>query len=572
MNRYSILIAWESGSWLVAVWEIMMKALIKESYYVVADREYPSLIRGWHACYKLQFSDAPISGLTKENDMLICVDRVGLMNYYQDLKLWWILIHGDERHDMMENICNTIKEKKYKHIFLPERKTVYEIGGNLLMTNILMTWISWRILGLNYDAIEKQVQEKFASKPELLKIDLQCLAIWYWYEWAQKNALEIFSGKNTDSHNLYDGNHALALWAIAWWMTHYYAYPMSPSSTILTHISHLAQKHNITLKQWEDEISVVQMALWSMHMWARTLCATSGWWFDLMVETISLSGMIETPLVVINAQRPGPATWLPTWTAQADLDIAIYSGHGEYARMVYAISDAEHAYCGITEAMNYAEELHIPVVVLTEKTIAETNISLPDFDNSKIEIKRWITQGSDVSSSSERYSYENPLWKRWLPGSSDYLYYANGDEHREDGVLCEDEVWCQKMANRRLDRMKLVQESLPKPEILWRENAEISFVWWGSTKMIIRDILTICEEQNISCNYLHFNVVFPLEESVLWEFMNENKNIHLIEWNLTGQLWKLIEQKWYNFKNKFLKCDGRPFYIEELLEYIHTNK
>ena len=134
--------------------------------------------------------------------------------------------------------------------------------------------------------------------------------------------------------------------------------------------------------------------------------------------------------------------------------------------MVYSISDPEHAYYGIVEAMNYAEKFNIPVVVLTDKCIAETNISLPEYDASKVTIERGFTAASDINASSDRYALDNPIGSRWLPGSSNHVYFANGDEHSEDGTLIEDAENCQKMADRRKERISILEASLPKPEIL----------------------------------------------------------------------------------------------------------
>jgi len=163
---------------------------------------------------------------------------------------------------------------------------------------------------------------------------------------------------------------------------------MSPSSTILTHLANWAEKTDMHVEQVEDEISVSQMALGASFAGTRSLCATSGGGFDLMTETVSLAGMIETPLVVIIAQRPGPATGLPTWTATEDLHLAIYSGHGEYAKAVIAVGDHAEAFTKLGEALNLAETFQMPVLFLTDKTLAETNITL-DANNLKgVEIER----------------------------------------------------------------------------------------------------------------------------------------------------------------------------------------
>lgn len=347
------------------------------------------------------------------------------------------------------------------------------------------------------------------------------------------------------------------------------------------------------VKQAEDEISVVQMALGSMYAGTRALCATSGGGFDLMVETISLAGMIETPLVIVDVQRPGPATGLPTWSAQWDLLMAIHSGHGEFARLVMSLSDHESIFSLVGEAFNYAEKFQIPVIILSEKSIAECRMALDTSDLAWVQIERNIVTDKDELATLEpkdRFRLtEDGISKRWLPGSSKTYYYTNGDEHREDGTLTEDATEIQQMQDKRLAKMQTLADSIPAPRIFWDStDADISFVGWGSTLPVMQDIigdewqvtsdklsqlgtmnLELWGKQSIKVNYLHFDYLWPLRTQELIEFFKTNPNIHLIESNSTGQLGTLIEgETGLKFAGKYLKYDGRRVYLEDVLGYI----
>ncbi len=216
---------------------------------------------------------------------------------------------------------------------------------------------------------------------------------------------------------------------------------MSPSSTLLSHLANWAEKTGMHVEQVEDEISVSQMALGASFGGTRSLCATSGGGFDLMTETVSLAGMIETPLTIILAQRPGPATGLPTWSAQEDLNLAIFSGHGEYAKAVIAVGDHAEAFKVLGEALNLAETYQIPVILLTDKTLAETTITLEPSTLAGVDISRGITEpGKEKNTLTPQSRYgltASGISPRWLPGGGP-RYYANGDEHRSDGTLTED--------------------------------------------------------------------------------------------------------------------------------------
>jgi len=319
------------------------------------------------------------------------------------------------------------------------------------------------------------------------------------------------------------------------------------------------------------------MALGSMHMGTRALVATSGGGFDLMTETVSLSGMIETPLVTIIVQRPGPATGLPTWTAQGDLNMAVYSSHGEFPRIVIACSDPQSCYDNVQHAFNLAEKYQIPVIILSEATIGMSYETTAPFKSGNIEIVRGlVSEEQELSelNQNDRYKItENGVSKRWLPGNSKSVYFANGDEHWEGGELTEDADKAEQMIEKRIKKIQSITNELPEPEIYGVDkNADISFVGWGSSKNTVLDVIQILENEGIKVNYLHYNYVWPLKTEKLLDFYNNNSNVNLIEGNYEGQLGNLLEGKTgLKFKSRLLKWNGRPFYIEDVLNFVKTN-
>mgnify|MGYP006053817751 FL=1 len=251
---------------------------------------------------------------------------------------------------------------------------------------------------------------------------------------------------------------------------------MSPSSTILSHLANWADKTGMHVEQVEDEISVSQMTLGASFAGTRSLCATSGGGFDLMTETVSLAGMIETPLTIIVAQRPGPATGLPTWSGQEDLNLAIYSGHGEYAKAVIAVGDHAEAFTVLGEALNIAETYQIPVIVLTDKTLAETNATVNPTSLVGVESERGITTDTAELTSQSRYGLtDSGLSPRWLPGTGP-RYYANGDEHGPDGTLREDAAGVQEAHEKRVRKMKLLEDMTREPGLYGNPDAKITLV------------------------------------------------------------------------------------------------
>jgi 2-oxoglutarate ferredoxin oxidoreductase subunit alpha len=375
-----------------------------------------------------------------------------------------------------------------------------------------------------------------------------------------------------------DGNTALGLGAIQAGVRAYYAYPMSPASTILSYLAEVSHETGMVVKQAEDEITAAQMSLGSMFMGTRAFTATSGGGFDLMTETVSLAGMTETPLVIVLAQRPGPATGLPTWTAQADLLLAIHSGHGEYPKVVLACSDTSSCYEQIQHAFNLAEQYQCVVIVLTEKVIAEALMMVDPFTHGTIPIERGLVdtkEGLQKVYSEERYALTpTGVSKRWLPGSTKMHYYANGDEHWVDGSLTEEADHAAAMMEKRMRKEITILKALPEPAVHGvAKNANLSVVGWGSTKGVMEDVIRWYKKRGVAINYLHYDVVSPIKTTRLKQFFAENSNVCLLEGNYRGQLGGLIEHATgLRFADRLLKYDGRPFFFEEVIGWIEVRR
>lgn len=579
MERFCLKITGESGAGLLSTGEIIAQAFKAMGYYVVGDREYPSLIKGGHSCFILNISSEPIHALSEKVDAMLCIDKQSMEAYYKDLKKGGVMVYGYERPLGVKEIVQEMAEAEVQVVHQMSREIAEAQGGNVLMINIVLAGMLWKTLGLPYEYIEEEVKKKFASKPKILEIDLRCLKAGYESVSELIGIFKPAEGRDVGGELLINGHHALTLGAIHAGCRAYYAYPMSPSSNILTYMADWSGKTGMLVKQVEDEISVVNMALGSMFAGTRTLCATSGGGFDLMTETVSLSGITETPLVVVVAQRPGPGTGLPTWTGQGDLNLAMHGGHGEFARVVVALSDCEDPFELIQHAFNFAEVYQIPVIVLSEKQTGEMIKNVPMFKEKTVPIKRGlVTNEAEVAklAPSDRYKItESGVSKRWLPGASNSAYYfANGDEHWEDGSLTEEADEAGLMYEKRVRKLKTLANDVPEPEVYGEAGgAEISFVGWGSSLGAVRDIVNWGERNGVKINYLHYRFVWPLKTEKLEKFFNENKNVHLIEGNNTGQFGRLVRQETgLTFAGQLLKWNGRPFFLEDMMEYVNKNR
>ena len=562
---------------LASVGTIIAKTLKRMNFHIHLDREYPSLIKGGHSNVQIDFGPNALHCLSNSADIVVALDRAGLEEYIGTVKEGGILIHGYERHQLIKDLEARAKKRKVKMLYLPARQIAYSFGGNELMTNMVLLGLLWKVLGFDRKELEAEVKERYGKNPDVLTKDIQCLDAGYKAEGLKMLVnYQLEKPKKKLDTIILDGNHALTLGAIHAGVRAYYAYPMSPSSSILTYMANWAVETGMVVKQGEDEITVAQMAIGSMFMGTRALAATSGGGYDLMTESVSMAGMIECPLVIIIAQRPGPATGLPTWTAQADLNLAIHSSHGEFPRVVIAVSDPQSCFEVVQHAFNLAEVYQTPVLILTEKVIAESQSTVIPFKQNTIPIQRGlITDKKELAKlqRSDRYKITpSGVSKRWNPGSSPAFYFANSDEHWEDGTLTEAADKCGKMQEKRMSKLDAISKVLPEPVIYGSKKADISFIGWGSSKGAVIDAMNMLAEKGVTVNYLHYEYMWPFKDKTVRQFFKDNNNVHLIEGNFTGQLGTIIEQHTgLKFKNRFLKYDGRPFFLEEVVGYVLKN-
>lgn len=569
MKRFCLKITGESGAGLLSTGEILTEAFCNMGYFVVADREYPSLIKGGASCFIVNVSDEEIFGLSERVDLMLAIDKQSLMEYYGDLRDGGVLVYGYERPLGLKEVMEELTARSVAVVHAMSRELAENAGGNVLMVNMVLIGMLWKVLGLPYEFVAEEVRKKFASKPRLLEIDLKCLEAGFG---ACEKVYDLFAPGEKHGRILRNGHQTLCDGAVAAGVKAYFAYPMSPSSNILSYMSERAERDGLIVKQIEDEISVANMTLGAMFVGMRALCGTSGGGFDLMTETVSLAGIIESPLVVVVAQRPGPGTGLPTWTGQGDLNLALYSSHGEFARVVVALSDPIDAHRLIQEAFNLAEVYQVPVIVLSEKQIGETVVTIEEALE-LVPVRRGLETKVKGLKSEDRYKVtESGVSKRWLPGASkEAFYFANGDEHWEDGSLTEDGEKAGEMYAKRVRKLTAIADELPQPEVIGEESgAEISFVGFGSTKSVMRDFVKMAAKEGKRVNYLHFNYLWPFKKERFLEFVAVNENAHLIEGNYTGQLGDLIKKETgFEFKGKLLKWNGRQFFLEDLINYTN---
>ncbi len=589
LMRVSLKITGAQGQGVNSVGEMCGKGIKRAGYCVFGYREYMSLIKGGHSSYQLDIANEKIESTETIVDILVCFNHHGLEKNALDMKKGGVILHQSSDFVFPPATEKELKKRGVSVFCMPTEQMLKDMQAPLVLGNMLITSVVWTLLGQSGKELQELAREQFGHKGEKL-LAQNFAAIDRAAAWVKEaGAVRTWAGKLPDPNPsfqnflLLTGSEAMGLGLVHAGCRVYAGYPMTPSSPLLSYVAEIQNKTGMVVKQAEDEITAAQVASGAMFAGARAMTATSGGGFDLMTETVSLDGMIENPIVIVLAQRPGPATGLPTWTGQGDLLLAVGSAHGEFARIVLSVSDAEDSFRLMPEAFNLAERYQTPVIVLTDKQIAEAIYTVPAFDQKKTKLDRGllVTDPAKLAKlkSEDRYdpNAKDGISSRWLPGAVAATYCAQSDEHNASGDVDESGENATAQMEKRMRKMEAIKRDLPEPELYVKDRGlrtedkgepalDCLIVSWGSNKGVILDVLkSQVPSPKSKIGYLHYTYLWPLKIDLLQRVAGKAKRIILIEQNHQGQLGMLIAQTCgMTFKEKILKANGRPFFVDEL--------
>jgi len=553
----SIVLCGEAGQGIKTIELILVHVLKNSGYNVFSTKEYMSRIRGGSNSTLIRVSDKNIKAMKHKIDILIPLDSKAI-DHVADRLTENTIILGDK---------DLLKATEYEIIHIPFLKIAKEVGSKIY-ENIVACAAVLALFNSDLNVLNEYITHKFESKGnDIVNDNIKAAKRGYELgkELYDNSIVRINIKSNSKIQNDYflNGNGAVGYGALMGGCNFISSYPMSPGTGVLTFLSEHSKEMEIAVEQAEDEISAVNMGIGAWYAGARALVTTSGGGFALMGEGISLAAMIETPIVIHLAQRPGPATGLPTRTEQGDLEVALYSGHGEFPRIILAPSTIESTIKITAEAFNFADKYQVPVIILTDQYFLDTFYNTKSLDlDVKID-NHTIKTDKDY----KRYELsENGISPRGIPGFGDGLVRVDSDEHDETGILTEDLDIRVKMSDKRLKKLELMKKDVIEPVFIGDKNYETLVIGWGSTYNVIKEALEKINNKKIG--YLHFTQVYPISEKIK-PYLEKAKNIIIIENNATAQFSKLLTiYTGIEIKNKILKYNGMHFYLEELVEKI----
>jgi len=567
-NVISIKIGGPAGTGVKSVGLMLDKIAARSGYQVCDNVEFPSLIRGGHNVVQVNFSLDEVTSPRLNSDLLIAFDQMTIDLHHNELKKGGGIIFDSDFADVS-------KVRKDISLYgIPLRKIADKAGEKEIFVNIVALSAALQILGGNLETFKKLIEEEYSDKGEkIVEADKKAADLGFEYAVGNyKNNLHkymesVSSFSSPVSYMVLNGNEAAALGAISAGMQFAAIYPMSPINNILHVLAANQEKFGYILKQPEDEISAINMAIGASYAGVRSMTATSGGGFSLMTEAYGLAGITETPIVIFDGMRGGPATGLPTWSGQGDLQMVLHSHQDEFPRIVLAPGDVAETYELTIKAFNLADKYQTPVVVLLDKNICENDKTLlfPDITKVKIDRGKFVKKKIDDYL---RYKYEDDgVSVRSIPGVGNF-FIANSDEHNEEGYSTEEIEDRNKIMEKRMKKLLTCAENdMPNPEVFGPPDADITIVSWGSNKGSILEAL-----KNFSnVNYVHVTWMNPFPVKFLTDVLPKAKHIVDIECNYTGQLANIIREKTgIEIKDRYLKFDGRMIYPEEIIEKLNS--
>jgi len=538
--KYNILIGGQAGQGIDFISDILAIGLIREGFHVFNYRYYQSLIRGGHNYNIVSFSDREVYFFNEKVDFIIALDQRTIDLHKENLK---------------ENgyvICDKSLNAERK-IDFEVKKFLEENNIDKRYENTVLLSYFWKILGLGKDSLIEAFNRR-------KKDDINVKIIEKIFGLDIKPIVNIKKEKRKESYYL-SGSEGIAYGAIYSGIDIYLAYPMTPSTPVLQILASLKDKYDILVYQPDNEIGVINTAIGASYAGAKVMVGTSGGGADLMGEAISFAGMAEIPIVFYWAQRYGPSTGLATYTAQDDLLTAIHIGHGEFPKVVVAPGDPAEAFRRVVEAFYLAYKYNVPVIVLSDTTLAESKMSFDNIEIPKVPVERFI----EISESEDYKLYEinkEGYKRRAIPGYG-AVVKANSYEHDEYGFqIFDDHKMAERMHAKRLIKMYQIEKEIYNldPYLIYG-NGENLIVSWGSSKMPILEAL----KELKNWRYLHISYLSPFPKKIS-EILENSENVLLVENNLTGQLGKLImKETGVYIEDKLLKHNGLPITPEEII-------
>jgi 2-oxoglutarate ferredoxin oxidoreductase subunit alpha len=560
---FNFMVGGEAGQGVQSVGFLLAKVFARGGYHIFADQDYESRVRGGHNFFRVRVSNGKVNAIAEDVDILVALDRDSIELHQPEVVTQGIIIFDGEK-------VKGVNGNNDSFFSVPLEKLAEEKTGAKLMLNTVALGAALAAVKYDLNILNTVLVDQF-GKGEVADRNIAAAKAGYDYVQSEhKGNFRKIKPLSETKRMLLTGNAAMALGAIAAGCKFMAAYPMTPASSIMEYMAAKSKDLDLVMVHAEDEIAAINMAIGAAYAGVRAMTATSGSGLCLMVEGIGLAGITETPIVIIDAQRPGPAVGLPTRTEQGDLQFVLHAHHGDFPRAVLAPATIEDAFWVMINAFNWAEKYQLPVIILTDQHLASSHATVDRFDLSQVIIDRGLLFSEEENNPLEYMRHmvtRSGISPRAFPGLGKALVVTDCDEHDEKGHLTEDAGERTAQVQKRLRKIFPLKKETGTPKKYGSRGAETTLIGWGSTYGAIHGAVDILRREDASVNMIHLSELWPFPAKAVTNAVSRARNSYVIENNATGQLARLIKaETGYDVSGRILKFDGRPFtpaYIAE---------
>ena len=569
-TELTVWIGGAAGDGIASAGESFAQACSRSGYHVFAYNSYQSVIRGGHVCMHIRIGTHKVHTQGDELDYLIALNQDSFQRYAKRVVPDGAVLYNTDKFPAKPDQIG----KDVQLIGLP----VMELVGNQLMQNTALLGALMQVIGLDKTELRRLIEERFKKKGEaVIKTNFDAFDKGAEFAKAKAKPGGIHVGQGDGKRRpLAGGNPMIGFGAIAAGCRFYSAYPMTPASSLLHWLVKFAGKTGLLVKQCEDEIAALNMAIGAGHVGVRSMTGTSGGGFALMTEAIGEAAMTETPVVIVEAQRGGPSTGLPTKTEQGDLFQLLGASQGDFPKVIMAPRTLAECYDMTIHGFNLAEKYQLPVMIATDLYLAERLETFDGVNITNVPIDRGELLTQVPASGYRRFAdTKTGVSPRALPGTPGAVYTAATDEHDEDGIVISDvftnPAIRQKMMEKRMRKMPHLLRELPAPSVDGPKDADLTLVGWGSTYQVMLEAMDVLNQEGAKVNVFCLRYLWPFQTEHVRQVLQKCKITMSVEANYTGQLVKLIQMETgIAIQHHLRKYDGEPFEPKQVVEQTRT--
>ena len=565
-------IAGESGEGVISTGDLVAQAAARAGYELLTFKTYPAEIKGGHALIQLRLGEQQLYSQGDELDILLAFNREAYDKNVGDLKEGGLLIYDSA--DFSPPDSANRRQYAIPLAEIARTQLRFELGKNVVAVGVVAA-----LFGLSRDQLTRLLREKFARKGEdVVAKNLEALDAGIRYVQEHIGDTSDFTIKPGPARKdiiVVSGNQALAMGAIAAGCRNYFGYPITPATDIMEFLAAELPKVGGSVVQAEDEISAAGMILGASFGGVRAMSATSGPGLSLMVEMLGLGVMAELPAVIVDVQRAGPSTGMPTKHEQGDLNLAVSGGHGDIGRIVLAPTSVGDCFTQAINAFNLAEQYQVPVILLSDTILATRTERIARPHLSEIQLKSRLLYDPDGSPENgqggefKRYALtESGVSPMSVPGQAGGQYVATGLEHSERGRPRYDVLSHQQMTEKRFRKMNAAAQDAPPADRFGDPAAEIGIVTWGSSLGPVAEAVEQTREKGIAVDAIAPKMLWPLPDHQLAEFVRSKRVVIVPEANYTGQFADLLAARYHRDFVKLSRYGGAPFKVADIVRAI----